>query len=252
MIKMKYRKAIGIGIVALAGALVGAVVLPQLPKGEKVAQGNHEALHYAMDHLTARQAARDEIAFDRTLAEVLPNQRFSIETANAKPLLSTVVRGKVIGVSAGAAYLDGAEEESTELPFDAPNATWRALVMKVQVDDDFDEEREAPRVVEVGLSFDGGVDAELMLRAFEGQEVLLPLEKPGFYRFDRTLYNISHSGSLLGLVSEDGSLSMPALGVNERSYLGELTSIERVSEEAERQKPVITIETRDGVPTRLG
>ena len=151
-------------------------------------------------------------------------------------------------VAEGASYrdeigTDGAR--SVPLPFDSPDATWRMIVLTIDVANDFDPTPEAPANVRLGVTFDGDADAKSMLSAFAGQHVLAVLDRPRAFPPDQTLRIAGRSGALLGFVAEDGSISMPLLGEDEGDYLNGLTTIEALTAESEKPKSIINV-TFDG------
>lgn len=212
------------------------------------------ALDYAVDHLTGRYMSMDAIWLDDHLREALWNVEFSIDGSAAQPAYGGVVQGRVTAVAEGASYRDEVGPDgarSAQLPFDSPDATWRMIVLTIDVENDFDPTTEAPETVRLGVTFDGGADAKSMLSAFEGQHVLAVLDRPGAFSADQTVRTAARSGALLGFVAEDGSISMPLLGEEERDYLIGLTTIDAVIEESEKPRSIINV-TFDGGYQRGG
>lgn len=257
--KTKMKVVLGVSAVAVTGILLGGVLGSQVSTDISAhasqdqqderhnaarAEGgkSSQALTYAVDHLLARQASIDAVWVDRNLGEVLPNQTFSVDGSDPQTASAGIVHGRVVEVREGASYRSGIDGgPSTELPFDAPDALWRAMVLTIAVQDDFDPSREAEDMVSVGVAFDGEVDAATMLAAYQEQHVLVVLDRLGFFPFDQTLYMPARSGALLGLVAEDGSISMPLLGEEESSYLEGLYTLDHLSAESEVAKPVISL-----------
>jgi hypothetical protein len=215
---------------------------------------DNRALEYAVGHLRERYLSIDGIWLDKQLRDALPNVEFSIDRSSARPAYGGIVEGHVTAVAEGASYrdeigTDGAR--SVQLPFDSPDATWRMIVLTIDVENDFDPTTKAPENVRLGVTFDGGADAESMLSAFEGQHVLAVLDRPGAIPSDQTLRIAGRSGALLGFVAEDGSISMPLLGEDEGDYLNGLTTVEAVIAESEKPKSVVNV-TFDGGYQRGG
>ena len=257
--------ALGVAFAAVVGGtlLMASVIAPatldDVPPGHAENSPGHAdnsqghvddnvALDYAVGHLSERYLSMDGIWLDQQLREALPNVEFSIDGSPAQPAYGGVVEGHVTAVAEGASYrdeigTDGAR--SAELPFDSPDATWRMIVLTIDVENDFDPTTEAPENVRLGVTFDGGADAKTMLSAFEGQHVLAVLDTPGPLSPDDTLRTAGRSGALLGFVADDGSISMPLLGEGEHDYLNGLATIEAVIAESEKPKSVINV-TFDG------
>ena len=196
----------------------------------------------------------DGIWLDEQLRDALPNMEFSIDGSPAQPAYGGIVEGQVASVAEVASYrdeigTDGAR--SVQLAFDSPDATWRLIVLTIDVENDFDPTTKAPKNVRLGVTFDGGADAKSMLSAFEGQHVLAVSDRPGAFPPDQTLRIAARSGALLGLVDEDGRISMPLLGEDEGDYLNGVTTVEAVIAESEKPKSVVNV-TFDGGYQRGG
>jgi len=258
---MKPKFVLGAFGVASAGFLIGALLMADVPvpaavdedsrgDGDNVAvDADSVALAYAVEHLSERYMSMDGIWLDDELREALPNVKFSIDGSAPQPAYGGLVQGQVTAVAAGASYRDeiGAEAaRSVQLPFDSPDAMWRMIVLTIDVENDFDPTTEAPETVPLGVTFDGGADANSIMSAFEGQHVLAVLDRPGAFSADPTVRTAGRSGALLGFVAEDGSISMPFLGEDEREYLNGLTSIAAVIAESEKPTSIINV-TFDGV-----
>ena len=213
-------------VLVVGGGLLMANVpapatLDDVPPGYAATAGHaadNRALDYAVGHLRDRYMSIDGIWLDEQLRDALPNVAFSIDGSPAQPAYGGIVEGHVAAVAEGASYrdeigTDGAR--SVQLPFDSPDATWRMIVLTIDVENDFDTTTEAPESVRLGVTFDGGADAKSMLSAFEGRHVLAVLDRPGAFPPDQTLRIAARSGALLGFVDEDGRISMPLLGEDE-------------------------------------
>ena len=256
---MEPKIVVGTLGIASAGVVVGTLLManvlaPATMDGDPPGHVDNVALDYAVDHLSERYMSMDGIWLDEQLREALSNVEFSIDGSPPRPAFGGVVERHVTAVSEGASYrdeigTDGAR--SAQLPFDSPDATWRMIVLTIDVENDFDPTTEAPETVRLGVTFDGGADAKSMLSAFEGQHMLAVLDRPGAFSPDHTLRTAARSGALLGFVAEDGSISMPLLGEDERDYLNGLTTLEAVIAQSEKPKSIIDV-TFDGSYQRGG
>jgi hypothetical protein len=253
---MKPKFVVGALAVASAGVVLGTLLMPNVPAPATVADDppahvdevahdvGEVALDYASGHLGERYMSMDAIWLDDQLREALPNVEFSVNGSAAQPAYGGVVEGQVTGVADGASYRDEVGPDtarSVQLPFDSPEATWRMLVLTIDIKNDFDLTVEGPETVRLGVTFDGGADAKSMLSAFEGQHVLAVLDRPGAFSADPTVRTAGRSGALLGFVAEDGSISMPLLGEDEHDYLIGLTTIDALIAESEKPKSVVNV-----------
>lgn len=258
---MKPKFVVGALGFASAGVVVGTLLManvlapatvdddPPAHMDDDVALDvDNVALNYAVNHLGERYMSLDAIWLDDQLREALPNVEFSIDGSAAQPAYGGIVEGQVTAVAEVASYRDEVGPDtarSVQLPFDSPEATWRMIVLTIDVKNDFDPATEAPEPVRLGVTFDGGADAKSMLSAFEGQHVLAVLDRTGAFSADQTVRTAGRSGALLGFVAEDGTISMPLLGEEERDYLNGLTTIDAVIAESEKPKSTIEV-TFDG------
>lgn len=249
---MKKKTGIGITAVAAAGIATGALLAIQIPTSfagelnEPVAESTatpDEALQYAIEVKSSSSA--DGNWFDRHLSEVLPNQLYSVDGAEAAPFMGGVFLGTVSNVELRASYIDSiasdgdSSTEQTEI--DDPNASWRLLVVTLDVENDFDPNWESPQSVQIAVPIGGGADAELMTLAFEDRELLVVADKLGSYPFDDSLYAAGHAGQLIGFVDQDGGVSMPFLGEDYHPYVEGVDTVEAIAAEAEKSKPVIDL-----------
>jgi len=250
------KKSTIIGILGGTAALVagGALLLPSLfaatplVRTEPDAGAGLEATASIVKNLKDRRAIIDAVYFDRTLRESLPNQRFSVDGGAPEPSSARVVEGTVVDVSPGAAYSDTEETGSRQIPFDSPGASWRAIVLTVDVIEDFGQDRHAEAQLRVGLSVGADIDTRQALRAFKNAHVLLVLDEPGFYPFDRSLYSVAHSGALFGIVDANGSIAFPVIGDEEaEAYLDGVTSVDQITAEANEKREVIRYEKYERV-----
>ena len=263
---MKPKVVLGALGVVTAGVVAGTLLLADVsapatadddspePMDDVALEVDDGARSYAVDHLSRRYMSMDAIWLDDQLREALPNVEFSINGSAAQPAYGGVVEGQVTAVAEGASYRDelGADgARSVELPFDSPDATWRMIVLTIEVSNDFDPNADPSEPVRLGVTFDGGADAKSMLSAFEGRRVLAVLDRPGALSVDPTVRTAARSGALLGFVAEDGTISMPLLGEEEREYLDDLTTVGAVIAESGKPKSIIDV-TFDGSYQRGG
>ena len=68
-----------------------------------------------------------------TLDEVLPNVVYRRPDGRGAALSSSAVVGRIAGVDRGRAFVNGSPE-SAEVPFDDPDADWRTMHLRVDVE----------------------------------------------------------------------------------------------------------------------
>ena len=249
---------VGSAAVAFTGVVGGALLMsnvfsPVVADAGSTGRVDDVALAEVIDHQSGRYLSLDGVWLDGQLREVLPNVQFAIDGSPARPAFDGVVQGQVTAVAEGASYRDEIGPDNAravEVPFNSPDATWRMIVLTIDVANDFDPTTQAAETVQLGVAFDGGADTESMMSAFQGRQVLAVLDKPGALVPDQTLRTAARSGALLGFVAGNGSISMPFLGAGEHGYLGELTTLETVIAEAKKPESTIHV-TFNGSYQRL-
>jgi hypothetical protein len=205
------------------------------------------AKEYVLANLEQRASVQEGSYIETSIDDVLPSREFEIEGAPAEPLAEGVVIGEITAVEPGSGYvIEGADAaDGVAVPFDTADALWRVLVLTVETEKrlgDVDA-----KTIEVGVVIDGADDAD---RAEEGYlslgRVALVLNEPGKFSFDPSLYSIRQSGALLGLVSESGKISFPALGSESAQFLGATNTVAEVVAESADKPTVVEVELDGG------
>jgi hypothetical protein len=202
-----------------------------------------DARDYVIAQMSARASAGESIDIERTLGDLVPNHRFSVEGQKPAPLSAGIVFGRITKVSPGAAYtVDPADDTRTiRLAYDDETAIWRVAVLTVTTDTRVGGVSQ--KTIKVGYVIDGAADPETMVTGLKALDrVALVLNAPGKFEFDRSLYSVRQSGALLGLVATDGDISFPALGVEEKAFLSDVDSVDDVVSEDATSAPVVTVE----------
>ena len=246
----KTRAAV-VGVAAgVAGTAMGLVLVTNTASPAShthLSQG--DALDYTVDHLRARHDSAIGFWIERTIAEMLPNQKFSVNGSAPRKLSEGVVVGTITDASGGAGYtvVGDDADNGTVVAFDSAEAIWRVAELTITVDETLGG-HDAGETTRVGIAFDGNVDREAILRGLEGQKVAIALDAQGLIQHDPELYSIAHSGALLGLVSEQGEISMPVLDSHQDEFLQGVDSVAELRAEAAKEKSVIKVNSRSGIP----
>jgi hypothetical protein len=249
-------RTVGLAIAGLAAVAASAVVYlgtsvdPVRDQRPDHVVSQEEARQYAVEHLEGGNQGAGGVWIERNLADLLPNQRFSVDGGSAQPLAEDVVIGTITRAEGGAGYAVEGEDApgGTVVPFDSDDAVWRVADLTITVDDSLGDRFDSGQEVRVGVGFDGGADTRTMLQGLEGREVLVVLDAPGFYQHDRQLYSIGHFHALLGFVAESGAVSFPLLGDDEQAFVGGLDTLEEIRAEAAERKPPLRVVVESGIP----
>jgi hypothetical protein len=192
---------------------------------------------------------------DRTLSETLPNFKVSLGGERAVPIFDATVEGRVVDVRPGASHRDSVGPDDAivreDLKFDDGTATWRTLILTVDVLSDFDPATELASTIEVILWLDGTTDQEVIRKGFQGQRIFAVLEAPGRL-VPATAYPVARNGALIGVIVEDGTFSLPGLGEEEKAYLGALTTVDAIEAAAKKPSVVVTLTNANGFWERTG
>lgn len=247
------KSTMAAGPVVAAGVLLGAVlglqgnaVAPDsatrasAPNSSRPANySGPDALRYALRHLEARREATDSEWLEHHLAEMLPNQKFTINGSAPRRLSAGVVVGTITSVGPGAGYaIAGSDADNgTVIAYESQDALWRVAELTVAVSSNFGAQAPANEV-RVGLAFSGTADRGAIEVGLTGRRVLLALDTPGFFRHNEELYSIAHSGALLGLV-DDGVFSLPVMGDDAAEFLNGVDTLAELRHEAAKKKNVL-------------
>jgi hypothetical protein len=250
-----FSSKVAVFVAIAAGVASGVAVGADRNDQSRTAPGhaNHahehrqEALGYALAHLRDRYESGSLISIERTLADLLPNRRFAVDGAEPRAVSSGVVIGTVTAVDGGAGYaVTGADADNgTLVAFDAEDALWRVAELTVSVSDSFGINEPEVRIA---LPFDGRMDREAFLQGFAGQRVIVALAPQGAVQHDRTLYSIAHGGGAIGLVSDEGQLSLPVMGESQAAFMDGLTSVRELRRQARTAGKVFRVVVRGGIP----
>lgn len=248
---------------AVAGLVVGFIVTDAIrtstvdaaaPASTR-AVASAEDVERLNDALARQSGAGDAEWFDRTLEEALPNFKISLDGDPGVRMFDATVEGRVLDVRPGTSHRDSVSGDDTivreSLEFDDTNATWRTVILTVEVLNDFDPKTELSSKIEVALWLDGTTNPEVVRKGFQGQRIFAVLDEPG--RFEpATAYPVARNGALIGVVKGDGSLSLPGLGEEERAYLDGVTTIAAVKEATSGPTVVLPVSTTEGYWERTG
>lgn len=250
---MRKRYVAIAGSVAVIGLAVGGLLVNVAGSSNSVvaapAMGSPEDVERLNTTLAGQGGAGDAQWIDRTLSETLPNFTISWDGKPGVPVFEASVEGRVLDVRPGASHRDSVgDDDSTkreDLAFEDPGANWRTVILRVEVLNDFDPETEMPSEIEVALWLDGTTDPEVVRKGFQGQRIFAVLETPGRLE-PSTSYPVARNGALIGVVLEDGTVSLPGLGEEEKAYLDGLTTIAAIQAAAEEPPIVLPLSMEKG------
>ena len=223
-----------IGVACVVGVAVAA--LPWL--------GSGSARDSVIEAMSARgETAMESVWYHESLIDLLPNTKFQVGDAPARALSESVVVGRFVVVERGRAFFTAGDEDprTSAEEFDDPRVQWRTVHANLEVEQTI-AGKQRDRVT-VGFSFVGrSPDFEEIdegLRDFG--RVVLFLSKSSVFRYDPDVLGTVQDGSLVGLIDEDGDISLPLAGDAAGRLLNGASSVDQLVEAAERPERVIRV-----------
>lgn len=250
---MRKTRVILASAVTVAGLLAGIVIVDAVRTRTVIAApaatASAEDIARLNDALTRQGGIGDAQLLDCTLSETLPNFTISWDGDPGVRIFGATVEGRVQDVRPGSSYRDSVSDDDTiqreDLTFDDPAANWRTVILTLEVLNDFDPKTELPSEIEVALWLDATTDPEVIRKGFQGQRIFAVLEEPGRLE-PPTAYPVARNGALIGVILEDGSLSLPGLGVEEEAYLNGLTTAAAIEAAAKEPATVLPLSMEKG------
>lgn len=250
---MKRIMIIGASCLAIAGLALGSVVAQNADAKTGSQASTARDLSQQLEQLEENHTPLVAVHYERTLREALPNVKFDSDENDLgpRPAYGGIVAGHVTSVSEPRVFRDELSTDaarSIELEPGSADGSWAILEMTIDVSDDFDPLVEDPENLVIGFVVNSFDLAEGLPETLEGQHVIIGYERPEVFAPDPNLSIVARTGQLFGIISEDGRISMPLLGEEEREFLGELTTLEAVTSAAAEAETVIHV-TLDGYET---
>jgi hypothetical protein len=205
---------------------------------------------YLFNHLHARSHSLDAVWVERSLAEMLPSQQFSVNGGPAVSRTSAMVVGRVADVREGRgfAHKDDAPK-STEVGFDSPEALWRTVEVTVAIEQGWGKAAGQEKLT-FAVVIDRGANATAAVNGLRALErVFVALDRQGRYDYSPGLYSISHSGDLFGTVDAQGNIRLPVME-NSAAFMKGLDTVAELRAEAAKAPQSIKIDLTDGIPAR--
>ena len=180
----------------------------------------------------------------RSLAELLPNTKYQWPDAKPKALIEAAVVGRISDVERGRGFYlpDGDAPRGTPTDFDDPRALWRTVHATVEVDQAIAGQLPAGRVV-VGFAFGHEPPFEDIKRGLEVTgRVLVFLERSPVFDYADFVYGVPIDGTLLGVVDDDGRITLPAAEPADQKLLDGASTLQDLVDAARRPERVIRVD----------
>lgn len=181
-----------------------------------------------LEEMRGRAEAGSSVRPFDSLTETLGNVEYSIAGGPAAPLTEAVVVGVVTDVAPGRAFSDEkpGSPDGVGVDFDDPDAIWRSVHALVEVETVISGE--AGRVAEVGFAFDPRVPLQEIRAELVGMgSMLLFLNRSPVFDYDAGAYGTVSDGALLGLVDQQGNITLPLIENQDAKTLLREASVHR-------------------------
>lgn len=194
--------------------------------------------------LSARHAGASVIQPFNSLTELLANTHYQVGDASPRPLTEAVIVGRVTDVHPGRAFrVEGDDApDGIATDFDNPDALWRTVHASVAVESVISGA--ADEVILVGFAFDPTLpldDIEKQMIGFE--QLLMFLNKSPVFDYDPDVYGTVFDGALVGLIDDEGHITLPALEETEEAdLLRKAPTIEELRAAAQEPRRVIQLD----------
>ncbi len=153
------------------------------------------------------------------VADLLPNRDYPLGPDSAWSHSDAVVRGQVTAVGPGSAFrltMDestGRQLPSERLSYDDPTATWRTVLVTVEIDEVLGRaDIDVPEKVVVRFTADGGkVDLDVIFAPYQAldQAVFFLSGHSEGMEPDPSVFGLAYSGATTMVVDTDGRLVLP-------------------------------------------
>lgn len=195
-----------------------------------------------IDGMRALNSRADKIRYHESLVELLPNTKFQVGRGSPTALAESVVVGRLVSVQRGRAFFTPGNEEprSAEDEFDDRQVQWRTVHAELEV-----EQSVAGTKVDrptVGFAFLAAPNFRIIERCLARLgRVLLFLRTSGAFDYAPTVFGTVDDGSLIGLVDDEGGITLPVADDPEGRLLNGASTLAELTDAAERPERVIRL-----------
>jgi hypothetical protein len=158
-----------------------------------------------------------------SLADLLPNVRYSSQGGEPKPITNAVVAGKITDVTKGRGMFwrqDGSGDP-TFVAFDDERAVAKVIHFTLQIERSLDSTSNPGGRVRVGLAVGGGAEfrkLEVGLKSL-GSVLLFLYRGSPILAYDSDLFAIVEDGAFLATVDPAGALDLPFIDSTRKATL---------------------------------
>lgn len=195
--------------------------------------------------MSQRAAGASRVIYYDTLAELLPNTKYQVGSGPARSLTEAAVVGRIADVRRGLGFYmpDGDAPRGTETDFDDPRVMWRTVHATVAIESVVAGEIRQSDPVTVGFAFGHTPDFSDIERGLKdlGRVVLL-LNKSPVFDYNLDVYGTATDGELVGLVDDDGRITLPFAGDAEGTLLRDSGTVDALRHAAGRPESTIYLD----------
>ncbi len=194
--------------------------------------------HYALAQLADRSGLGDE-NYAEDLEKSLPNHRYVLGTTGRVVSFSDALAiGTVTRVEKGVGVIWRDEDDYTVVDFDDSSADTRTALVTMSADHVAGDLDPAPRTVTFWVVVPFQADPQRFLEGLAGLGHIAVVLSKDPTPMDSTPWRPIMSDSLIGVIADDGSLSLPALPTDPVTFEGDIVSAAGLLRAA--RAPVVT------------
>lgn len=201
---------------------------------------------YVYDVIKSRNEAVSQASpLFKTVADLLPNTKYSAPGITPKPLTDLTLIGDTLKVQPGKGFYANDEfVDGLVTEFEDPRVEWRTVHATVIVEEVLGEWGSVPETVTVGFAIGPDIDVDRFSTGLEkmGSTVFFLYKSPVF-AYNDSVYGVIRDGDMLAPIVE-GRLTLPALSeIDADLYLadgGTVTDLKAAAAE-----PEVVVEVKD-------
>lgn len=179
----------------------------------------------------------------RSLVELLPNTKYQRPGGKPMPEIESAIVGRVMKVEPGRAYRlpEGDSPVGVPTDFEDPGLAWRTVHATVDVEQSLAGPVPGGQVT-VGFAFGSSPSFEEIDRGLRDLgRLLLFLEKSPVFAYADRIYGVELDGGLLGVIDDEGRISLPAAGNADQGLLQGAGTMQELTDAARAPERVIRV-----------
>lgn len=183
----------------------------------------------------------------RSLVELLPNTKYQRPGGEPTPEIESAIVGRVMKVEPGRAYRipEGDSPGGVLTDFEDPGLAWRTVHATVDVEQSLAGPVPGGQVT-VGFAFGSSPSFEEIDRGLRDLgRLLLFLETSPVFAYADRVYGVELDGGLLGVIDDEGRISLPAAGEADQALLQGSGTMQELTDAARAPERIIRVDDQN-------